>query len=393
MKARSRYFNNPVSGTFKHTEVGLIPSDWLCSKLGSIAGTITTGKLDANAMRHDGDYPFFTCARKVYRIDTFAFDADALLVSGNGNVGYIHHYTGKFNAYQRTYVLKDFSVETIYLKQQLERGIQDRICTEVNAGNMPYILKGTLSGMSISVPPTLAEQQAIAEALSDAGALIEGLEKLIAKKRLIKQGAMQELLTGKHRLPGVEGKWEIRRLGKITFLRKNRVDPSRSCSHEFCVELEHIGQGTGRLNGFTSTSAESSIKTIFKCGDVLFGKLRAYLRKYWATDRSGICSTEIWAFVAYDDLLSSKFLFQILTTDNFIDVASTAYGTHMPRSDWNVVQNFEVQLPQIAEQEAITSILSDMDADVTALEAKLSKARQIKQGMMQELLTGRIRLV
>lgn len=92
-------------------------------------------------------------------------------------------------------------------------------------------------------------------------------------------------------------------------------------------------------------------------------------------------------------LLIPQFLFQQVSTDRFIEVASSSYGTHMPRSDWNVVKNFEVNLPAVEEQTAIATILSDMDAEIAALEGKLAKARSLKQGMMQELLTGRIRLV
>ena len=87
------------------------------------------------------------------------------------------------------------------------------------------------------------------------------------------------------------------------------------------------------------------------------------------------------------------FLFQLVTVNQFIEVASTAYGTHMPRSDWSVVKNYELALPQVSEQTAIATILSDMDAELAALEARRDKTRTLKQGMMQELLTGKTRLV
>jgi len=125
----------------------------------------------------------------------------------------------------------------------------------------------------------------------------------------------------------------------------------------------------------------------------LFGKLRAYLRKYWLADRSGVCSTEIWALVANRNLIAPSFLIQIVTLNSFIDVASTSYGTHMPRSDWNVVKNFEVAIPTLEEQTAVAAVLSDMDAELAALEARREKTRSLKQGMMQELLTGRIRMI
>jgi type I restriction enzyme S subunit len=135
------------------------------------------------------------------------------------------------------------------------------------------------------------------------------------------------------------------------------------------------------------------LKSVFQKDDVLFGKLRAYLRKYWLADRTGVCSTEIWVLMANAASLIPPYLFQLVRTDRFIEAASTAYGTHMPRSDWKVVKDFELLIPPPEEQTVIADVLSDMDAEIAAVETKLTKARQIKQGMMQELLTGRIRLV
>ena len=148
---------------------------------------------------------------------------------------------------------------------------------------------------------------------------------------------------------------------------------------------------SGRLAGSTATSTQSSLKSVFRADDVLFGKLRAYLRKYWLANRDGVCSTEIWALVGNRRLVTPEFLFQMVKADSFIEVTSTAYGTHMPRSDWNVVKNYEAAIPALEEQTAIAAVLSDMDAELAALEARLAKARALKRGMMQELLTGKTR--
>ena len=260
-------------------------------------------------------------------------------------------------------------------------------------GNRQGLNFSQIESIKLPLPPTKAEQEAIAEALCDADALIESLEQLIVKKRHLKQGAMQELLTGKNRLPGFSEEWQVKRFGEIAQPRKERIDPRRTGVHEFCIELEHIEQGTGCVVGYTATSQGSSLKSVFHEDDVLFGKLRAYLRKYWLSNRVGVCSTEIWVLVANRSLLIPQFLFQLVKVDRFVEAASSAYGTHMPRSDWNVVKNYEVHLPPVEEQTAIAEILSDMDAEIATLEAKLAKARQLKQGMMQELLTGRIRLI
>ncbi|MFZ2961078.1 MAG: restriction endonuclease subunit S [Candidatus Ozemobacteraceae bacterium] len=175
--------------------------EWVMKQLGTLCEKITTGKLDANAMKESGDYPFFTCAKEHYWIDEYAFDTEALLVSGNGaNVGYVHYYHGKFNAYQRTYVLSGFSSNIQFVKLFMERNLQDRIRVEVNAGNTPYIVMGTLTDMLIALPVSLTEQSAIASVLSDMDAEIAAQEAKLAKARQIKQGMMQELLTGRIRL-------------------------------------------------------------------------------------------------------------------------------------------------------------------------------------------------
>ena len=129
--------------------------------LGDIC-SITTGKLDANAMVENGKYPFFTCAEEVFGIGEYAFDTEALLISGNGaNLGYIHYYNGKFNAYQRTYVLDKFAIDINYVRLYLETFLKYRIEQEKNTGNTPYIVLGTLSKMKIKVPNTITQQNII----------------------------------------------------------------------------------------------------------------------------------------------------------------------------------------------------------------------------------------
>lgn len=174
---------------------------WEVKKLGQLCGRITTGKLDANAMKHDGEYRFYTCAKDYFFIDKYAFDDEALLISGNGeNVGYVHYYKGKFNAYQRTYVLTGFLLNVHYIKKYLDKFLASKIEVEVNAGNTPYIRKGTLTEMDIFFPKDETEQTQIAKILSDMDNEIQELEKQLEKYKMLKQGMMQSLLTGKIRL-------------------------------------------------------------------------------------------------------------------------------------------------------------------------------------------------
>ena len=240
--------------------------------------------------------------------------------------------------------------------------------------------------------PSPSEQVAIVAVLSDVDKLIESLEALIAKKRAVKTAAMQQLLTGITRLPGFSDEWETKCVGDVASVRDQKVLPSCVEANTLCVELDHIGQGSGRLTVHSTAESSTSSKYCFATGDVLFGRLRPYLRKFWHADRSGICTTEIWPLVVDPKQCNGGFLHLMVQTERFMEAASISYGTHMPRADWEVVRNLEISLPSLGEQGAIVAVFADIDAEIVALEHRLAKVRAVKQGMMQQLLTGRIRL-
>ncbi|MGL2369102.1 restriction endonuclease subunit S [Helicobacter pylori] len=172
---------------------------WQRVRLGDIC-EITTGSLDANEMVHYGKYRFYTCAKEYYFIDKYAFDTEAILISGNGAyVGYVHYYKGKFNAYQRTYVLDNFSEHIIFVKYFLTMFLQSHIQTNRNEGNTPYIVMATLKDFEILLPP-LNEQSAIANILS---ALDNEITSLKNKKRQfenIKKALNHDLMSAKIRV-------------------------------------------------------------------------------------------------------------------------------------------------------------------------------------------------
>ena len=173
--------------------------EWKEVKLGSLC-KVTTGKLDANAMVENGIYRFYTCAKDYYLINEYKFDTEALLISGNGaNVGYIHYYKGKFNAYQRTYVLDKFKEDIFFIKYFLDYFLSQRISNEKKEGNTPYIVLSTLTEMSIKLP-SLSEQTAIAEILATADSELQLQKEKLAQLQIQKKGLMQVLLTGKKRL-------------------------------------------------------------------------------------------------------------------------------------------------------------------------------------------------
>ena len=246
--------------------------------------------------------------------------------------------------------------------------------------------------VTIPLPlPSTHEQRRIGDVLELVDNLIAALERLIAKKQSIKQGMMQQLLTGRTRLPGFVAEWEVAPFKEIALPSPERLDPQTSGNGTLLIELDDIEPGTGRLLRRETVEEAVSMKSVFRTGDVLFGKLRAYLRKFWLADSSGLCSTEIWVLRTQGHH-SPKFIRYLVESDSFIEMASNAHGTHMPRADWSLLSRFEIAIPPPDEQLAIANVLLDADLEIEVLQRRLEKARDIKTGMMQQLLTGRVRL-
>lgn len=252
-----------------------------------------------------------------------------------------------------------------------------------------HVYPATFRNYKICVP-SYGEQNAIAEALSDADALIESLDKLIAKKRQIKQGATQELLTGKRRLPGFSGEWEVKRLGSV--LKFQVGFPFSS------IYFNETGQGIRLVKNRDLKSDDQIIyysggygdNFLVKNGDVLIGMDGDFLPCLWSKGVSLLNQRvgRILPLNGLSNLYAFYFLIQPLKDIENVTLSTTV--KHLSHGD---IEGIEKPLPTLDEQIAIATFLSDMDAELAALESRLAKARQIKQGMMQELLTGRIRLL
>ena len=168
--------------------------EWTNGMLKDFVKSIRTGKLDANAMVEDGNYRFYTCAKNYYWINNYAFDGEALLIAGNGAyLGYVHHYTGKFNAYQRTYVLQDFKIDVPFLKFFLNRNLPARIQLEKKDGNTPYIVLATIAEMPLLIPSTAAEQQRIADCLTAIDDQLDAQARKLDMLNQHKRGLLQQL--------------------------------------------------------------------------------------------------------------------------------------------------------------------------------------------------------
>jgi type I restriction enzyme S subunit len=405
-----------VKPGYKQTEVGVIPEEWdVC--LVRQKGEVLTGK--ALAVGAPGAQRPYLRTKNVFdgRIDIddvltmpMTDEQFAQFEIRNGDVllneGQSIELVGRCALYQDEYP-EPCAIQNALLRFRARQGVSEKFASYLfrhcqHTGVFARIALQTTSVAHLGGSrfeklrlawPTAVEQRAIAAALSDVDALLGGLDRLIAKKRDLKQAARQQLLTGQTRLPGFSGEWSELEFGEIASIRNAKVVASSVPSGTQCVELESIGgEGSGRLLMSTDATGMSS-KYSFKKGDVLFGRLRAYLRKYWHATFDGICSTEIWPLVARDMRLCGAFLHLLVQTDDFVNAAGVSYGTHMPRSDWTVLKKLVVRLPPLPEQTAIAAVLSDMDAELAALEARRDKTRDLKQAMMQELLSGKTRLV
>ncbi|TGD41352.1 restriction endonuclease subunit S [Pseudotabrizicola sediminis] len=255
---------------------------------------------------------------------------------------------------------------------------------------------------SYEIPlPPLHEQQAIAAALSDADGVVAGLERVIAKKRLIKQGAMQDFLTAR-RLPGFSGEWEKASLGSVL-----RRSPS------YGINAPAMPRGTGGFaylritdidddgkvdpSGLPSVRESASDHYLLSAGDIVVARTGASVGKSHLFRDIGepvIFAGFLIRLCPDETKIMPSFLSQYMRTERYWDwVRKNSARSGQPGVNGQQLRMITFQLPNIDEQQAIAAVLSDMDAEIQTLESRLTKAKAVKVGMMQNLLTGRVRLV
>jgi type I restriction enzyme S subunit len=243
------------------------------------------------------------------------------------------------------------------------------------------ISKRDFSEIAFQVPPSKKEQSAIASVLSDIDELIENLDKLIEKKKLIKQGAMQELLTGKRRLPMFSGDWEVKRIGEVLEYEQPTKYIVKNTEYNKNASIPVLTAGKTFILGYTEEK-----NGVFKESPVIifddFTTENKYVDFAFKVKSSAMKILKLKNFSC--DL---RFIYGKI---QFIDLSLNSEHKRYWISEY---QNIEINVPKLSEQQAIASVLSDMDAEIEALEQKKDKYKQIKQGAMQVLLTGKIRLI
>lgn len=392
---------------YKRTEVGVIPEDWEVVEAFDLEPFITSGSrgwaqyysdrgalfLRITNLSRTWLYPDLS-DRKLVDIPkgdtegqrTSLQDGDILIsiTADIGVVGYVGPEIPKpayINQHIACLRLPESKTDSLFQSYYLaSHGPQKRFMEMTDIGAKSGINLTTIGKLKLIRPPLL-EQRAIAAALADADALIRALEGMTAKKRDLKQAAMQHLLTGKTRLPRFSGEWEVKRLGEVAGITKGaQLHSSRMTSSG---RFPHYNGGVAP-SGYTGEANCAAGTVAISEGGNSCGFVNYITTPFW-------CGGHCYALSFHRD--DKLFLYQYLKLRQS-DIMGLRVGSGLPNVQKTALANFPVTLPiDIAEQTAIAEVLSDMDADLAALEAQVAKARAVKQGMMQELLTGRVRLV
>jgi type I restriction enzyme S subunit len=394
---------------YKQTEVGVIPEDWEVKRLGELAELKNGYAFKSETYSGRGQYKVVTIANvqdglmdmtKYSRIALLPRDLQThhrllqgdLLISMTGNVGRVCRVNEEdcvLNQRVGKFVALDVD-PTLLLYLLAQQDFIASMAAKAKGGAQGNLSVSDIMEHKFAVPKSGEEQSAIATVLSDMDTLISTLDQLIAKKRDIKQAAMQQLLTGKHRLPGFSGEWEVVRLGSIA-----NVDMGQS---PYSENYNQIGLGVPLIQGNADLRNRKSIRRVWTTqitktcdeGDLIL-TVRAPVgsigiaSEYSCLGR-GVCSLKPIS-------VHGPFLFHAMVFSESRWQA-LEQGSTFTSVNSNQIAEFPLLIaPTLDEQAAIATILSDMDAEVAALEQRCDKTRLLKQGMMQELLTGRVRLV
>jgi type I restriction enzyme, S subunit len=382
-----------VKAGYKQTDVGVIPEDWKIASLLNVVD-FANGKPHEANVTTDGRYSLITLdsigidgglksehkLTNVWDSSLKKNDIVAVLSDiAHGDLLGLCDLVPEDDRYvlnQRMGRLRlKVPADPLFVRLQVNRS-QTHFRKRGQGTSQRHIYKRDFESLEIPFPSD-AEQCAIAAALSDVDALLKGLTRLIAKKRDLKQAAMQQLLAGQTRLPGFHGEWEVKRLGDIAPLQRGFDLPTS----QLRAGPVPVVYSNGVLNFHAQFQANGPGVVTGRSGTI--GKVTFVEGAYWPHN------TALWVTSFKNN--DPRFVFYLYTRIGF---ARFATGSGVPTLNRNDVHSFEAAIPPTkAEQTKIATVLADMDAELAVLEARRDKTRALKQAMMQELLTGRTRLV
>lgn len=358
---------------------------------------------DRNHMR--GPYPYYGASGIIDWVNGYLFDDELILLGEDGenilsrNLPLAFAVSGKIWVNNHAHVLRPkIGVNVSFLTQLLE--FQNY--AELNSGTaQPKLNLQSCKSLRLVVPEALPEQQAIAAALSDADGVVAGLERVIAKKRLIKQGAMQDLLTARRRLPGFSGEWEEATLPELAEIRSGGT-PSTSDASLWDGDIAWVTptditalDERKFLSGTTRTISRAGLR---QSSAELLPEGTIVMTSRATIGECAIATIPVTTNQGFKNFIPKEraerdFMYYLLTSQKkgFIELCSGSTFLEIGKTQLN---GYTVRVPETKkEQQAIAAVLSDVDAEIQTLESRLTKARAVKEGMMQNLLTGRVRLV
>lgn len=406
LSAPSRKY--PAETKYQQTEVGLIPADWAVCKVEeafAICNQLRLPLSRATRSSMSGQYPYYGPTGPQDWINEFRLDGEYALIGEDGD-HFLKWKTqpmtllvqGRFNVNNHAHVVQGAAGNyTDWFRWFFANRDITQFLTRQGASRYK-LTKATLACLPCAIPSP-NEQRAISGALTDADTLIDSLEQLLTKKRQIKQGAMQELLTGKRRLPGFQSEWHRTTFGEVALIDPENLGSDTRSDFAFnYIALEGVDQG--QLVSFVELrfdGAPSRARRVLRRGDVLVSTVRPNLKSHllFGMDHGDWVGSTGFSVVRCKPRNSSPgFLFALLFSmivERQIDGLLT--GSNYPAINGRDVANLSFSSPPYEEQVAISEVLYDMDSEINAIETRLTKARALKQAMSQALLTGRIRLV
>lgn len=403
--------------------IGEIPSEWKIVK-GKTLFHVTTGKLDANAAEENGEYPFFTCSMIPKKINTFSFDCEALLVAGNGIVGFTQYYKGKFNAYQRTYVLYDFKdVYTKFLKHYVSNNLSIEVEPSSVGSVIQFIKLGDLTNFNVALP-SYKEQQVIASFLDtkcgEIDSLISIQEEMISELLAYKQSIITEAVTkgldkkAKMKNSGIEWigdipeEWDVQKLRTLGWCQ-NGISKSGDyfgedyeypfVSYPDAYKNFEVPYPKGRAN---STLEDRQRYSLVK-GDVLFTRTSETIEEigFASTCTETIPNAVFSGFLIRFRPTSSKiyygyskyFFRSVIHRAFFVKEMNLVTRASLSQ---DLLKNLPVVLPKIEEQQAIATYLDEKTSQIDSLialkQSKIESLKEYKKSIIYEYVTGKKRV-
>lgn len=399
---------------YKRTEAGVIPEDWEVDSIGGVFRLINGCAFKPEDWRDQGTpiiriqnlndpgAPFNYSSAPV--ADKHRVEPGDLLFAWSGTTGtsfgarvwrgphgVLNQHIFKVITNQRK-LAPTFS---FLILQRIQADIEKK--AHGFKSSFVHVKKSDLTRVPLPVPP-LGEQRSIAAALGDMDQLIGALDQLIAKKSDLKQAATQRLLTGRDRLPGFHSEWEMRRLGQVADVDLCNLGVNTAPTYAFnYIALEDIDSGV--LKGYSELvycDAPSRARRVLRKGDVLVSTVRPNLKSHLLFEINGrhwVASTGFSVLRCREGVTNPQYLFfQLFGHGISRQIEALLTGTSYPAINSRDVRGLEIPFTTYEEQTAIATVLSDMATEIAALVQRRDKTRAIKQGMMQELLTGRVRL-